>query len=216
LRPVSAGLRAFVSGDKFVKKMFLAAMLCVLCLVAGSAFAQQQFDVAFGVSSLLAPSSGSASGNHSFQTISGGAYPNFSADVIFWRNLGVQGEVAWRASQNLYGGYQPYRPIFYDFNAIYAPQVGKHAQLELLGGLGAESVRFYTGTYTCDFYSCTNYVSSNHFMGVVGAGLRLYAKGGFFVRPEFREYFVHNNYEFSSDHSTRAGVSIGYSFGHSR
>ena len=95
-----------------------------------------QFDVGFGVGTVLAPSSNSATGNHSPQTIGGGAYLNFSGDYIFWRHVGVEGEVAWRASQNLWGGYQPFRPIFYDVNAIYAPPLGKHAQLELLGGIG--------------------------------------------------------------------------------
>lgn len=159
--------------------------------------------------------SASASGNHSPQTIGGGAYIGFSGDYILWHHLGVEGEVNWRASQALYGGYQPFRPIFYDFNAIYAPPLGKHAQLELLGGIGGLSTRFYTQTYTCNYfyYSCTNYYSSNHFMGDVGAAVRVYVTHSIFVRPEFREYFVHDNVEFSSGHATRAGVTIGYSFG---
>ncbi len=176
---------------------------------------QPQFDVGFGVGTVIAPSSASASGDHSPQTLGGGAYLNFSGDYIFWRHLGIEGEVAWRASENLYGGYQPFRPILYDFNAIYAPPLGKHAQLELLGGIGGLSTRFYTQTYTCSYYyySCTNYVSSNHFMGDVGAGVRVYLSHGVFLRPEFREYFISNAYEFSSGHATRAGVTLGYSFG---
>lgn len=196
----------------------LVVLAIFACLVSPSAtFAQepQQFDVGFGVGTVVAPSSSSASGNHNPQTLGGGSYLQISGDYIFWRHLGVEGEVAWRATENLYQGYQPFRPIFYDFNAIYAPRLGPHAQLELLGGLGGLSTRFYTQTYTCDpfTYSCTNYVSSNHFDVDVGAALRLYVHRSFFVRPEFREYFIHNNVEFSSGHATRAGVSIGYSFG---
>ncbi len=37
-------------------------------------------------------------------------------------------------------------------------------------------------------------------MGDLGAGLRLYVKGGIFVRPELR-------------HAERLGVSLGYTFG---
>jgi hypothetical protein len=43
--------------------------------------------------------------------------------------------------------------------------------------------------------------------------LRLYVKGGVFIRPEARFYLVHNNVEFNSNHSTRYGVTLGYSFG---
>jgi len=203
-----------------VKQLCLVALAsCLLfALPARAQFSseQPQFDVGFGVGTVTAPSSTSATGNHSPQTIGGGAYLDFTGDYLFWRHVGVEGEVAWRASENLYGGYQPFRPIFYDFNAIYAPPLGRHMQLELLAGLGGLSTRFYTQNYTCDYftYSCTNYVSSNHFMGDVGAGIRVYLTRGVFVRPEFREYFIHNNVEFSSSHATRAGATLGYSFGH--
>jgi hypothetical protein len=189
---------------KFLKLGALATIVFLACC----ANAQQQADFAFGVGSVIAPSS-----NASGQGMGGGAYPAISGDVLLKHGLGFEGEVAWRASQNLYGGYQPFRPILYAFNGVYAPKLGKHVQLELLGGLGGESIRFYTQTYVCNYYSCTNYFSSNHFMGDVGAAVKFYVHGGFFVRPEFREYFINNNVEFNSGHATRAGVSIGYTFG---
>ncbi len=201
-----------------MKIFFLVVLLSCLFLLPASAQygPPPQFDIGFGVGTVVAPSSASATGDHSPQTIGGGAFLNFSGDYLFAHNFGVEGEVAWRASENLWGGYQPFRPIFYDFNAIYAPPLGRHAQLELLGGIGGLSTRFYTQTYTCDYYTyqCTNYISSNHFMGDVGAGIRFYLGRGIFLRPEFREYFIHNNVEFSSGHATRAGVTLGYSFGH--
>ena len=126
--------------DPVVKSFFTLSLLSSLFL-AVPAVAQYgpppQFDVGFGVGTVLAPSSNSASGDHSPQTIGGGAYLNFSGDYLFWRHVGVEGEVAWRATQNLYGGYQPFRPIFYAVNGIYAPNLGPHFQLELLGGIGA-------------------------------------------------------------------------------
>ena len=156
---------------------------------------QQQFDIGFGVGTVVASSGSSFTSSHSPQSLGGGAYLNFSGDYIFWRGVGLGGEVAWRASQNLYGGYQPFRPIFYDFNAVYAPSLGRRAQLVLLGGLGGLSTRFYTQTYFCNYSTCTNYVDSNHFMGDLGAGIRLFVDKGVFLQPEFREYFIHNNVE---------------------
>ena len=201
-----------------MKRFYLLALVSSLLfsLPAFAQYEQPQFDVGFGVGTVTAPSSASATGNHSPQTIGGGAFLNVGGDALFWRHLGVAGEVAWRASRNLYQGYQPFRPIFYDVNAIYAPPLGKYAQLELVGGIGALSTRFYTQTFMCDpfFFSCVNYFSTNHFMADVGAGLRVYLSRGVFLRPEFREYFINDNVEFSSGHATRAGVTLGFSFGH--
>jgi hypothetical protein len=202
-----------------LKQLRVLAILCCL-FFALSAFAQfygstSQFDVGFGVGTLVAPSSSSASGNHFPQTMGGGAYLAISGDYLFWHHLGVEGEVSWRASQNIYGGYQPFRPIFWGFNGIYAPPLGKYFQLELLGGLGGATTRFYTQNYMCNpfYFYCTNYYSTTHFAGDVGAGVRVYVWHNVFLRPEFREYFINNNVEFSSGHATRAGVTLGYSFG---
>jgi hypothetical protein len=192
-----------------VNKLILLAVVCLA--FAGAGFAQgQQFDAAFGMGTVTAPAS--ASGNFTSQTVGGGAFPAFSADFLLKRHFGVGGEVAWRASQNLYGGFQPFRPIFYDFNGVWAPPLGKRAAAELSAGIGAESSRFYEPFFTCSFTSCTNYTSSNHFLGHFGGGLRLYAFGNIFVRPEAHLYLVHNNFEFSGSRVTRYGVSIGYSF----
>ena len=102
--------------------------------------------------------------------------------------------------------------FFYDFNGIYAPKLGKHAAAEMMAGIGWESLRFYTGTTSCGAISCTDFVSSNHFMGHIGGGLRYYFHGHFFVRPEAHLYMIHNNFEFSSPYATRFGVSLGYTF----
>lgn len=175
----------------------------------------QQFDLAFGVGTVTAPSTISSTDfSHSQQTVGGGAYPAFSGDLLLRKDFGVQGEIAWRARQNRYLGFEPFRPIFFDFNGIYAPHLGKFVEPELTAGIGAEDVRFYQNTYVCSYITgCTNFVSSKHFMGHFGAGLRLYAHGNFFIRPEANLYLVHNNVEFTSSRATRYGVSIGYTFG---
>lgn len=187
-------------------------VVLVLPFLMHSTIRAQEFDAAFGVGTLTAPSASNASGNHAPISESGGAYPVFSADLLLKRQFGVSGELAWRSSRNLYAGFQPYRPLLYDFNAIYAPKLGKHAGAELMAGIGWESLRFYQPFLTCGAITCTNFVSSNHFMGHFGGGLRYYVHGHFFVRPEAHLYLIRNNVEFSSPMATRFGVSLGYTF----
>ncbi len=47
-------------------------------------------------------------------------------------------------------------------------------------------------TLVCGF-TCTDFVSSNHFIGHFGAGLRYYFRGHCFVRPEADLYLIRNN-----------------------
>ena len=192
-----------------LRQFLVIVGLIVLLSVSGFA---QDFDAAFGVGTLIAPSASSASGNHSPVSLTGGAYPVFSADYLLKHNFGFGGEIAWRASRNVYAGFQPYRPLLYDFGAVYAPHTRK-VGAELQAGIGWESLRFYQPFFNCGGFSgCSNFVSSNHFMGHFGGGLRYYFKGHFFVRPEAHVYLVRNNIEFSSPLATRVGVSLGYTF----
>jgi hypothetical protein len=198
-----------------MRKIPLLGLLFVFFFAAAASMQAQQLDAAFGVFTLTAPSNNSivTNGTLSPQSIGGGAFPAFSADYLWKNHLGVQAEVAWRAKMGIYGGYEGFRPILYDVNAMYAPYLGKKVELELLGGIGSQSTRFYNGQYTCSAFSCTDYTSSNHLMGHVGGGVRLYVFNRFFVRPEAHAYFTHNNFEFNSSHEQRYGISIGYSFG---
>lgn len=192
-----------------MRKLILVPFFCLLIAAISQG---QQIDAAFGVSTITSPSVTNVPDTFTPQSISGGAYPTLSANVIFLRNFGIGGEVSWRAKQDVYFGFQPYRPIFYDFNAVYAPNFGKRAGADLMAGIGAESLRFYQPYYTCGFTGCTNYSSSNHFLGHFGGGLRLYVRGNVFVRPEAHIYLVHNNFEFNSGKIGRFGMSIGYTF----
>ncbi len=190
-----------------MKKLLLVAILIVPAVLSA-----QEFSTAFGVGTVVSPSASDASGDHAPVSQTGGAYPAFSADFLVKGRFGVGGELAWRASRNLYAGFQPYRPLFYDFNGIYVPQLGKHAAAELMAGIGWESIRFYQPFISCGAFSCTDFVSSNHFMGHFGGGLRYYIHGNFFIRPEAHVYVIHNNNEFSSAVVPRFGVSLGYTF----
>ena len=181
-------------------------------LMVAPVFAQQ-VDIAFAAGSLL--SSGGSFHSPGFVPSEGsGTFVGFNGDVLFRKNLGVQGEVNWRASQGLYAGTFPYRPLFWNFNAIYVRRFSYRLGVEVLGGIGGERVRFYQGAYSCDTMgNCSKYLSSNHFMADLGAGVRFYVYRRFFVRPEMRLYLVHNNVEFSSAFPVRYGGSLGYSFG---
>lgn len=194
-----------------MRKLFVAATVCLLFVMYQPAHAQG-IEAAFGLGTVTAPSASSASGDYSPATVSGGLYPSFNATFFIHHNLGVGGEIAWRASQNLYGGYQPYRPLFTDLDAVWAPHLAKGTTAEFMGGMGVESLHFY-GYQSCGFSGCTNYVSSNHFMGHFGAGLKYDVWGHMFIRPEAHLYLIRNNLEFSSPRVTRFGVSIGYTFG---
>ncbi len=179
-------------------------------LAAFSNFAQaQKVDFAFGVSTVQAPAANSMG-----PSLTGGAYPGFSGDVLFWHNFGIGGEIYWRASQanfNSIFGNIPYRPLFLDFDGVYAPKLASHTYLELSAGIGAIDTRQYCNE--CGNGYNTNYTSDKHFMGDFGAGIKFYPKGGFFIRPEAKVYLVNNNQLFSSYYSTRVGASIGYTFG---
>jgi hypothetical protein len=185
---------------------FLAAVFCLVLLPANAAHAQQ-FDLSGGVSTVTGPAS-----TDQLQTVGGGAYLDLGMDFLFFHNLGVGFNAAIRANQNLLEGVQPFRPFFYDVDAVYAPPIGKRAQAVLSAGIGAESIHFYTPIVTCSLVSCTNVVTSNHFLGQFGAGFRFYATPRIFIQPQAAFYLIHNNVEFSGSHAARFGVSIGYSF----
>jgi hypothetical protein len=183
-------------------------------MAAFSNFAQaQKIDVAFGLSTIDASGASAADSSHAPVSLTGGTYPGFSGDVLFWHNLGIGGEIYWKANQGKYGGDPtlPYRPIFLDFDAVYSPKLASHTYLELAAGIGALDTRIYC--QGCGNGYNTNYSSDKHFMGDFGAGIKFYPKGGFFVRPEAKLYLVNNNLNFSSARITRFGLSIGYTFG---
>jgi hypothetical protein len=197
----------------------IAVLLTLACaaLTAFSNFAQaQKIDIAFGVSTTLAPGASFVDGIESAPSLTGGVFPGFSGDVLFWHNLGIGGEVFWRATQSnnylpdIYGPGLNYRPVFYDINAVFSPKLASHAYLELVGGIGAQDTHFYqSGTQI----SGSSFISSsNHFDADFGGGIKLYVRHGLFVRPEARIYLVNNNTVYSSGHATRVGASIGYTF----
>jgi len=200
-----------------------AILLSFACsaLAAFSNFAQaQKIDVAFGVSTTIAPSASFVGGVESAPSLTGGAYPGVSGDFLFYHNLGVGAEVFWKAtsvgcSDSICGVDSgiSYRPVFYNFNAVYSPKLASHVYAELVGGVGALDTHYSACTLSGASCGGSQLISSSdHFDVDLGGGIKIYLSHGFFVRPEARFYWINNNTDFSANHATRVGASIGYTF----
>jgi hypothetical protein len=197
------------------KTALLAAVSGIIFLAS---FAQaQQADAMLGFGTLVAPSSSTCS-TFSVSCVGaekGGLYTTISGDVIFRKRIGFNFEANWRTKQGVDDADQLYRPILFDFNADYQPRITKKVGLDLLGGVGWQTTRFYglVDTTSClDFGSC--YTSNNHFLVHGGVGLRYYAYGNLFIRPELHVYHILSNTDvFTNNNVIRVGASIGYTIG---
>jgi hypothetical protein len=200
-----------------VRKLFAVGCFFSFLLLSGVVHGQQ-VDAQFGLSGLHGTSATNfdlTNPDHQPVSLSGGVYPSVGADFLLWHNLGFGGEVAWKASRGLYQGQLDYRPIFYDFNAVYARKVSRIG-FAGMAGLGAQSTRFYTDSCVSINPStggCQNFVSSNHFLLHLGGALRLYVTPAIYVAPEIHYYYVRNNVDFTSPNVTRYSLNIGYTFG---
>ena len=196
-----------------MRKVLVSSALLLTLLFSVSLHAQK-FDAAIGFGTTTAPAA-----SNGFPSLSGGFYISFGGNVILKHHLGFGGEVAPRWSRAPYGIANgssffvlPYRPIFYDFNAVYGGNFGKKVGGDIMAGIGGMNLRFYTGVVNCGAFSCTNYQGSNHFAGHFGADLRYYVWGHVFLRPEAHYYIIHDNFEFNHVNAARFAIGIGYSF----
>jgi len=204
-----------------LRTAILLSFACVT-LAAFSNFAQaQKIDMAFGVSTTIAPSASFVDGAETAPSLSSGVFPGFSGDILFYHGLGFGAEVFWRAGQSSCpdsicgaGSGINYRPVFYNFNAVYSPKLASHVYLELVGGVGALDTHYSACTLSGASCGGSQLISSsNHFDVDFGGGIKLYPfHGGFFIRPEARFYWINNDTDYSSNHGARVGASIGYTF----
>jgi hypothetical protein len=198
-------------------RRFVLASVCTFVLFTTFAHAQdiQRIDAIVGGSSLFASKFLSASQAYQPPAENGGIYPTFGVEAILENRLGVSAEGAIRFNRGTYNGYQPYRPMFFDVNGVFAPQVNKRISLDLMAGVGIETVLFYNEFGSCSSSNsfCRTNLNSSHFLIHLGGGPRYYFHGHFFVRPEAHYYFIRNNFEFHSDNLLRLGASIGYTWG---
>jgi hypothetical protein len=203
-------------------KFVSLAVLCALLVCAAFAHAQK-LDLAVSGSTLWSPKNTTASVGFLPPPLKGGTFVGGSAQYKWRQHLSFNVEGSVRYHQGVYNGFQPYRPILYDANAVYATQFAPKVRGDFMAGIGGETLLFYnasyggsyTGSLNCPIPSggCRTYIDRTHFLVHLGAGLRYYVWRNIFLRPEVHYYFVPNNYEFHSDNVFRLGASLGYTFG---
>ena len=187
-------------------------LACVLAALIAFAPAQQ-IDFAVGGSTLWSTKPLTASQAFLPPAEKGGIYAGASLQYLTARRFGINVEGAFRAKQGLYNGYQYYRPALYDVNAVYARPLAPKIRADFMAGAGGETLLFYQQTNCAYSSGCSTYVNNTHFLVHAGVGVRYYVWKTFFVRPEAHYYYIHNNFEFHSDHVFRIGASIGHTFG---
>jgi hypothetical protein len=178
----------------------------------------QQIDIAAGASTLLSPSTVSDAIKFQQPAEKSGAYINLSGDFVRPKSrLGLQIEASWRNRRAIYPyNGETYRPFLSALNILYQPHVATKIGLDLMGGVGIASTRFYgldANSCSNPIIGCVNYTGSNHFMEDLGAGIRYYFWHNIFFRPEIHYYHIQNNVEFNSNNVFRVGASIGHTFG---
>lgn len=198
-----------------IRTLRLALLLLLSCAAtaAFTNFAQaQQINAAIGAGSIFAPAGSSATGDHQSQSLGGASYATGSVDYLFFRKvIGLQADAAVRIDTGTYAQNFlniPFRPMFFDLNAIWTTRFSKRIGAEVVGGGGVLMTRFQT--QACTGTKC--FASSTHPMADVGGGIKVYVWKKFFIRPEGRFYLINNNVEFSSFHAIRYGASLGYTF----
>jgi opacity protein-like surface antigen len=195
-----------------LRKFALFSSVCAVALFAGLAHAQQ-FDVAVGGSELFSTKNTNASQAYLPPPEKGGIYPSVSIVRTFANHFGYSAELSTVYHQQLYNGFQGYRPIFYDLNAVFVRHVAKRTTADFMGGMGGETVLFYNQYNNCQFAAgCAPRINSTHFLFHAGAGVSYNFWRRLFVRPEANFYYILNNNEFHSDNVLRLGASIGYTF----
>ena len=189
----------------------LTAALALLMGLATPALAPaQSVDAFLGFNTLVTGTSANG-----LPKLGGGLFMNAGGDIIFLpHNLGVGMQVAWRAKQELYAG-AVVRPLYYDLNLVWQPVApGSAIRPDFELGFGAQSLRFYTGTYSCStFGGCSDYVSSNHLMLHAAVGVKVYITQHIFIRPALDFYNIRHNYEYGVPSAFQPGISIGYTLG---
>ena len=199
-----------------MRKLVVLISACVIVVHAHFARAQQ-IDLAVSGSTLFSSKPTSASLAFPPPAEKGGTYPGASVQYVLKNRYGFNAEFAYRYKDALYNGYQRYRPLFYDVNGVFSPEVSDKMSADFMAGFGGESLIFYNKFAACNpIYSgnCPTSISGNHFLLHLGGGVRYYFWRNFFARPEAHYYYiVGNTDQFHSGNVLRLGASIGYTIG---
>jgi hypothetical protein len=215
-----------------VKRICRYLPFALLLFCAPLVRAQGSFDVAMGFGTARDKATGLGIDSNTFLSCTpssssttcettpglGRLFMGFEGDAMLNKHLGFGGELNFQPTKGDYGPLQ-YRQLFYDFNGLYAPVNRKKVQLRIEGGVGGAHTGFsYSQTACVGTAVCrTQTVSvgtSNHFQVHVGAGVQIYVKGHFFVRPQFdfREVPGFTD-QFGTNRAFGGTVWVGYNFG---
>jgi hypothetical protein len=207
-------------------KYQIRIILTLLLLLVGSTQSAkaQSASVYFGLGTAVDSSNGQPIDTFGNGTLyntprMGGLFETVGGDFMFRPHFGVGFETSLRTQSN-YAGLN-YRPLLYDFNAIYQPLSSGMVIPEFQAGLGGMNLRYYENQSYCDsFGGCSNsnyYIeSSNHFQVHFSGGVRFYVKGGIFIRPQVDVHVVNNLFQFGSNVVPEYSAAIGYTFGRTR
>lgn len=200
-----------------MRKFALLTSACAVLffVFANFASAQEQVDILLGGATLKSFPPRNDSVNFHPLTEENGTYVSLGGDFVGFRKrrLGLNFETAWRYHQASYYGYENYRPILTDVNALFQPKLTKKIGLDFMAGVGVASNRFDL-LAPCSIPGCANFTSSNHFMEDLGFGVRYrfwHKLPHIFVRPEAHYYHIQNNQGFATSNVFRVGASFGYS-----
>jgi hypothetical protein len=205
----------------------LTSRTLVVCLgtLAGAPFVMAQTpqaNVYFGLGTATDSSNGQAidtfgTGNFVNTPKMTGLFLNLGGSFMLTPHWGAGAEVNWRAAEGDYAGLN-YRPIFYDFNAVWQPVKTARFVPEIQGGIGGVAVRFNANTQQCDAFTGCQTVSlgsesSGHFQAHASVAARLYVTPHVFFRPAVDAHWVNNFFQFGSNWVPEYNLGVGYSFG---
>jgi hypothetical protein len=149
-----------------------------LLLTVGSLHAQ--VDIAVGGSTVWSPKNPTATEAYTPPPLRGADYPMASVQTMLTDRLGVNVEGAFRYNDGLYNGFQKFRPILYDANAVYRSKLPHKMKLDLMAGIGGETLIFYNEFFSCNNSTgaCRSFTNDTHFLlhGGGGTALRLLAE----------------------------------------
>jgi len=215
------------------KFMIRSGFFLVLFLLAGAQLASAQgVSAYFGLGSATnsATTSPGCGAKQIFDDVTGvcepgptmgGAFGVFGADFMIKPHFGVNGEYSFRFGQADYlpAAALKVRPAFYDFNAVYQPLAGEGRIVPVIeGGVGGAKLSLYFNQQGCVTSICQNssqvVATANHFLVHGAVGVKLYVKGGIFVKPQFDARWVHNlDQQYGRNFVPEYTVAIGYTFG---
>lgn len=203
-------------------KMIRIATPVLMVLSAGIPLANaQQFNAYYSVGTAMDSSSNTqinTFGTGNFTTPEmGGLFSDFGAGYMFTKKYGIGGDLSWRDTQAAYAGLN-YRPLFYNFDAIYQPVRTKRVAPELRLSLGGVHLGYSLSQTSCNsFGGCStaneSVTSSEHFQVHAEVAARFYVTDHIFVRPAVEAHWVNDFFQFGSNWVPQYSVGVGYSFG---